>query len=221
MSAVAAYKTTLYVGGTSTAFTTEAMGGSGAGPYQLTDTAKRVWDPAVTPSFFDNGVPIVSGDISSIDYLFGKVTFTGSKVGPITVTGNYIPLLAVAQGKGFNLNQEADMLDATVFSTSPDRIFIPGLKQLSGSLSTFDTLLTDLDSGAPSWTWSAKFTAATTLFFEIDPGGVGTSKYRFWGLLPALTSEGEVDALIQGNLDFQMTPVLAADGTRITTAVGS
>ena len=221
MAAVAAYKTTLYVGGTSTAFTTEAMSGSGAGPYQITDTAKRAWDPTVTPSFFDNGVPIISADISSIDYLFGKVTFTGSKTGPITVTGNYIPLLAVAQGKGFSVARDTDMMDATVFSTSPDRIFLPGLKQLTATISTLDTLLTDLDSGAPSWTWAAKFDGTANLFFEVDPGGVGTAKIRFWGLLPGLGSEGEVDSLIQGNIDVQSTALLAADGTRISYSTGS
>jgi hypothetical protein len=221
MSAVPGYKTTLYVGGTSTAMSGEAMSGSGAGPYQITNTAKRWLDYSVALTFYDNGVAISAGDIASIDYFFGKVTFTGSKVGPITVDGNYMPLLAVAQGKSASLKFENDMLDATVFSTSPDRLFLPGLKQLSGSLGTLDTLLTDLDSGAPSWTWSAKFGGTSPLALEIDPGGAGTAKYRCWIYLPGLTSEGAVEDLIQGNLDFQSSAQTAANGDKLSFGVGS
>jgi len=37
----------------------------------------------------DNSVPIVAGDIASIDYVAGTITFTGTKVGPITADYSY------------------------------------------------------------------------------------------------------------------------------------
>jgi len=61
-----------------------------------TTATHRRWDPNATFTFYDNGVAIPSGDISSIDYGDGwggaKVTFTGTKTGPITYDGSYITM---------------------------------------------------------------------------------------------------------------------------------
>ena len=59
-----------------------------------TQSQERRWDPNATFTIYDNGVAIPSGDISSIEYGGGfggaKVTFTGTKTGPITYNGSYI-----------------------------------------------------------------------------------------------------------------------------------
>ena len=64
--------------------------------WHATDREHRRWDSNATFTFYDNAVAIPGGDISSIDYGDGwggaKVTFTGSKTGPITYDGSYITM---------------------------------------------------------------------------------------------------------------------------------
>ncbi len=220
MAGVAAHACGLQIGGTSTAVTGEAASGSGAGPWQITDATRRALDPAVVPVWYDNGVAISSGDIASVDYLFGKVTFTGSKTGPITADLSYIPLLTVARGKGFEINFETDMLDTTCFEDGADRTFTPGLKQLSVSIDTFDPLNTDMDPGGDTTSWASLFSGQTRCFLEVNPGAA-TQKLRAWGYVQSLGTSGEVDGLIEGAVQFSSTSLSAADGTRITYARGS
>ena len=212
MAEVAGYNTTVYVGGTATGMTAEAMTGSGAGPYQVTDTAKRVLDPADTFTFYDNGVAINSGDILSVDYLQGKVTFTGSKTGPITVTGDYLPLLAWASCRALDLNFVADMLDTSVFG-SQYKTSIQGMKEISGSAEILEALTTDLDSGGGSRSWAAVFAAGTQVVLSIIPGGSGTT--RCWAVLSEMTTTLSTGELVTYGFAFASVVVVAADGTRV------
>lgn len=214
MAEVAGYNTTVYVSGESAAFTTETMTGSGAGPYQIA-AAKRIWDPEGTFSFFDNGVAISSGDILSIDYLLGTVTFTASKTGPITATGDYLPRLAWLKCRGVTLDSAADSLDTSVFG-SQYKSSIQGMRELSGSAEVIEPLTTDLDSGADSRTWDAVFAGGTQVVLEISGGGVGG--IRFWAILLGTTTSISTADLVGYEFAFASVVVTADDGTRITPA---
>jgi hypothetical protein len=105
----AGYVASVLRNGTSTAFTTEAMTGSGA-TWQITDTTKRIWDRATLPT-------VSTGTISSINYLTGTITFTGTVSAP-TVTGRYFPTAALGCSNSFSLTQTSDTTDTTCFETA-------------------------------------------------------------------------------------------------------
>lgn len=216
----AGYNATVKLSGTSTAFTGAATTGA-ATTWQISDTSKQVLDPAVTPDWYDNGTPIVSGDISSVDYLTGTVVFTGSKTGPITADGSYLPLLTFAEARSVDLSLSADELDTTTFGSSW-RTRVHGLKSASGSLESLTLLSTDMDPGAGSRTLEALFTAGTVVLLEIDPTGSGAGyRYRFFATLFEAGSSGAVDALVTTSPTFTSQAVTAADGTVVTLTVSA
>jgi hypothetical protein len=212
-----AYNTTIEITGTSTAMTGEAMTGSGAGPYQVT-SAKRVFDPAVAFTFYDNGTAINASDILTVDYLFGKVTFTSSKTGPITVTGSYLPRLTFLEGRSVGISLDADELDTSVFG-SGWKNSTQGLMQLTVDVETLALLTADMDPGAGSRKLSSIFTGRTSVVLSVTPGGTG-SAYRAFVITPSEKEDAAVADLLKATATFKSTAPRAVDGTIVTPTIG-
>ena len=215
MAESAGYNCVATVTGTSTAFTAQAMTGSGAGPYQIA-SAKQVWDPEGTFTFYDNGVAISSGDILTVDYLLGKVTFTGSKTGPVTADGDYLPRLSWVKARSVSVSKVADKLDTSVFG-SQYKTSIQGMVEISGTAEVIEPLSTDLDSGGDSRTWDAVFDGGTQVVLEVLPDG--SKGLRFWAVLFGTTTNVNTAELVGYEFSFASVVVTADDGTRITPAV--
>lgn len=213
------YLTTVEITGASVAMTGEAMVGSGAGPYQVA-AAKRVLNAAVALTFKDNGVTISAGDISSIDYLLGKVTFTGSKTGPITVDGAYLPRLTLAESRSADLTLTADELDTTVFDSTGWRTSMQGLKKASGTIESLTLILTDLDPGAGSRKLSDLFTNGTQFVLSLIPGGSGDA-YRFYASLFEISEGASVEDLVNTSIPYVSQAVQAANGDWVTVSIGT
>lgn len=212
---IAAYNSVVNITGTSTAFTTEGFSGATT-TWQITVGTKRVWDPAVTPSFFDNGVAIAANEVSSINYLFGVVVFTGSKTGPITATGNYFPVWPVAEVREFNIQMSRNVLDSTVFTTSGTaKSKTAGLKDASGTIGSLDSLNTDIDTGGTSRKLFDVLNGATAVVLDIQPGGV-SNKWRFWITLDKEDLKAAVDDLVTSEIGWVLNPVKALDGTAVS-----
>lgn len=200
MGSIASYNTILKKSGTATAFTGEAMTGTGAGPYQMNTAAKRVLDRTTVPTFYDDGTPIVAGDIASIDYMFGKVTFTGAKTGPITVDGKYMPMTAIAQARGYSLSRARELLDDSAFESDGYRTHTVGLKDISITIAR-NALADDVGN-----TWQEFMTlmaAGTPIVIEIQPGGTG-SLHRGWFRVESTNQGGDVAALETEDLSFKL-----------------
>jgi hypothetical protein len=171
----AGYNAKLLASGTPVALTAEAMALVSGKTYQVTNTAKRTFNPLTTVSFFDNGVAIAVANILNVDYVFGRVTFVPgyTVVGAITVTGQYLPLTAIARANGFTLTQTAEAVDDTDFTTaqgnSGHRTFIPGLKTMS-------LALTGIYSGSNNW--RTLLTGRSQILIEINPDGTSKSVGR-------------------------------------------
>ena len=213
------YLTTVEITGASVSMTAEAMTGSGAGPYQVT-AAKRVFDASAALTFKDNGVTISSGDILSIDYLLGKVTFTGSKVGPITVDGAYLPRLTLAESRSADLTLTADELDTTVFNSTGWRSSVQGLKQASGTVESLTLIITDLDPGAGSRKLSDLFANGTRIVMSLIPGGSGDI-YRFYASLFELGEGAAVEDLVNTSIPYVSQSVQAANGDWVSVSIGT
>jgi hypothetical protein len=106
----AGYVASVLRNGTSTSFSDEAMTDLGGNVWQITDATKRILDRTATftPS---------TGTIASIDYLFGKITFTGTVVAP-TLSGKYFPTANLGCSNSFSLTQTSDTTDTTCFETA-------------------------------------------------------------------------------------------------------
>ncbi len=212
----AGYAVVIEVGGTPTAVTGEATTNVTGNIYQITSTAKRVWDPTVAIVVKDGGTPVTP---TTIDWMFGKVTLPAPPGGAVTVDVTYIPRLAVVLGKSMSLDVSTDALDASVFG-SRDRTYVAGLRTATCELSTYDVLTTDLDSGGDTWTWRSK-SDGTLILVSIDTSGVGTEYIRFWSRVTAANLAAAVDSIITGDLSLQSTAIIAADGSVVAVGYGT
>ena len=137
--ATAAYNTTIKIPGTSTMFSGEAMTLVSGTTYQITDPTKRVWDRSVTPTFYDGSSPIAAAGITSINYLFGKVTLASPPSGAVTVDGNYLPMVEATGIREHSFSLSADLLDKTTYENNEGyRRRMYALRDVSATLSGFD-----------------------------------------------------------------------------------
>jgi len=131
------------VSGTAVTFTDEATTTSDNKTYQITDTTKRVWDPAatITVEKSTDGItwtPVTSG--YTLDRLFGKVIFdTAQAAGTlIRVDGKYLPMADVVEAYQFTFTASRANLDRTRFQhTDIERA--PGLRDATGSVGIWHT----------------------------------------------------------------------------------
>lgn len=210
MGNYAGWQTTAKVSGTAASMTAEACTGATT-TWQITDTAKRVLDPSVTPTWYDNAVAISSGDISSVNYLTGTVVFTGSKTGPITVDADYYPMLSWASARMVEYTEEADELDTSVFG-SQQKSSIQGMKAISGNGEILERLDYDLDSGGDTQDWQSRYNDGVSVVLEITPGS-GTA--RFWAKLFTIGTQSATADLVTYSFGFASDVPTAADGTRV------
>ena len=213
----AAWVTTVGITGTSTTFTTEACSGATTA-WQITNTAKRVFDPAQALSWYDNAVLISGSDIVSVNWLTGQVVFTAGKTGPITVSGKYLPILTYTEARSAEVSIDAAALDASVFG-SQYHTYIQGLIDVSGSFENLALPGYDMDPGAGTRSLSAIAAAGTQVVLQISPDG-GTSFYKFWAVLFNLKTDAKVADLVVVSGDFKSVDVTAADGSHVNVSFG-
>ena len=114
----AGYVATLKKQGTSTSMTSEALENISGNLYKVTDASKNLWDKDVALVFNDgsSGNPVIpAGNIKTINHLLGQVEFLGAEAEPITVDGNFLPLVAFGKANSFTLTQTAETVDTTAF----------------------------------------------------------------------------------------------------------
>lgn len=190
----------IYISGTSTSFTGEAFTGSGAGPYTISDFDKNAWDYDTVPTFYDNAVAINAADILSIDYLFGKVTFTGSKTGPITADGDYFPLYSIANAHDTSMDFSRDIQEDTEFGDTA-KSKCPTLVDLSVSFSLYGVLDVDLDTTGDERKLHDVLINGTEILYSFAPKGAETEVYRAWLQIESESVSATVDGLVEGTVD--------------------
>jgi hypothetical protein len=209
VSATAAYSSTVKITGTSTAFSNEACTDLGDDTnFQITDTAKRVWDPtvALVVEVDDGGgYAVIPATDYTVDPLFGIVTFnTPLGAGDVVrVDGSYLPLLTVASAKSATIACTRDMLDGTTFDSAGQREKVPGLAMASGSLAGLWLATEDLDSGGGTRSLFAVLTEGTRVVLEINPAAV--LAFRAFVHFPDLSESASADGLIEGTLAWEST----------------
>jgi hypothetical protein len=205
------FSCTLKVSGAAVPVTAEACSSiSGANPnklYQVTNTARRIWDPSVAPIVKDGGVT-VSALLYTFDFLFGFIQFAGyTQTGAITVDGSYLPVASIAEVTEFSFNGKADLLDRTSYDSAGARQKVLGLVDSSGSLKMLSQLWDDLDPvTGGSQTMFAVFTSKTPKLLEFK---VGTYYLRWWVLLEGLSVSAAVAGLVETSATLAGSPQFA------------
>lgn len=204
----AGYQATIKKVGTSTAMTDEATTLVSGKTYQITNAAKRIINRTVNVVVEDNAVDHTA-DVESIDYLFGKVTFKSAYTvtGPVTVTGEYYPTVALGTAQSYTLTQSAEPIDTTDFATASSnggyKTHDPGLRTVSLELSGVYS-----DSNA----FPALLLNRTEVVIEVNPDGAAKSLARGFFRLTSARQSGNVGALEEDNLTFSLNVPLADSG---------
>lgn len=145
---IAAYGQSVSLTDSSTVDDNEAcafVSGAGAAKlYQVTNTAKRLWDPTV-PVVVKDGGTVVSAADYVFNYLFGFIQFTAHAVGgAITVSGSYLPIVPYANASKFDFTIKQTLVDTTFFG-SQAVLRTPTITDAEGTIEAFDSTLTILD----------------------------------------------------------------------------
>ncbi len=204
--ALAGHASRLKISGAAVAVVAEAMTSLGAGVYQITNTAKRILNPAAAtlPQFFDGGVPISSGNITALDLLFGKVTFSPAPAGVVTVTCEYLPVATLAAVKNFEFNADAGLVDATTYDSAGARAKVATLLDTSGMIEILSAPIDDIDPiTGGTQTLRALLNAGTPKLVEIQ---LGSYYLRWWVVLENLKTAAEVAGLVETTADVQGQP---------------
>lgn len=124
------------VSGTPTAFTDEATTVVTADKvYQITSSAKRVWDQTATITVKDGGVAVnATTDPYSINRLTGTVTFTNTTARTITISGTYLPMSTLAKVKNSSYSLTSVSLDDTTYDSAGWTERLTGLHDAEGTL---------------------------------------------------------------------------------------
>jgi len=201
----AGYQAKILQQGTSTAMTDESMTLVSGKTFTIDDDTKEIFDRNQTLTFDDAAVLVPEADIESVDYLFGTVTFTAGHTvtEPITVLGNYWPVVAVAGASSYTLTQTADTKQTTDFAVAQANggfhTFLPGLRSVALELTGFY----DLTNG-----FLVDLKAGTEVVVEINADGLGEASGSVArGFFKIIThgQSGDVGALEEETVEFRLT----------------
>jgi hypothetical protein len=199
---LAGYVADIKKAGTPTAVTAEAFTLVSGKTYQISNSAKEVWDATVVPVVKDGTTTVVSSNIASYDYLFGIVTLASSYSVTSNITANltYLPMAVFGKGQSFTLTQQADALDQTTYITAQaDGGYMtnaPGLRTVSLDIDgIYDVSADNI----------AQLQARSQYVIEINPDGNGKSVARGFFYLLSVNESGDVGANEVESLSFNLS----------------
>lgn len=201
----------LAINGTSTAFSQQAAAhvtGSAYTRYQVGATYRYI-DPmaAVTVEKSTNGgtnwSTVTSG--YSIEYAGGIVVFDVALGASdlVRVSGKYYTPTQWGQLLNWKLDLSADMVDTTVFESGGLKEFMPGLKEISGSVEGFWA------DGAQLATLVAGALVILVLYADY---GTAKRRYEGYGYLKKDAPEAAVDDAVKEACDFSMLRAYYREG---------
>ncbi len=154
----------------------EEIGSSKVWRMTSANAAFDLWDRNDTFVFneADSAAADITSDVVSINHLLGEVTFTSTHAAGVTVTGDYISLVAFGNANTFSLSQTAETTDTTSFEdaqgNSGFNVFAQTLLGASLELSGFYNVSNDFTN---------ILKGRAEIVIEINPDGkVATTENR-------------------------------------------
>lgn len=136
--AAVGYKALIKEQSSAIVFTDEATTTADDQIYQMTNTAKRIFDYDTDVVVEDGGSP--TAESYTLNRLNGTVTFTSVDAGRvITLTGKYVTLVDVVEAKEFSFDGALDMGDKTVFQNT-ERTYEPLLLSATATIGKFHSI---------------------------------------------------------------------------------
>ena len=153
--------------------------------YHITDAAKRILDPMVTPLVYDNNVLITAYHMHAP---VGEIHLDGAPTTPITISYSYYAQAEVAYAQNWSLSEDRAVLDITSLGDTVRTFVDAGIRSWNGS---FERLYD------ASQTWMARVVAGVPIamkFYTDQPSAlvyVGYVHPVNWGLTVPLDLEKE------------------------------
>ena len=203
-----AITSTVYITGTATALT-GACDSVSSKVYHVTDATQKVLDPDTAIVVSDGG-GVVAATAYTIDYMFGVITFDNAPSGTVTIAGKYLPLWAVATARGYEINDETELPDTTVFhATETCQQCMPTTRDCSGSLTRLDAGEIDYDTGGGSVKLRDLLIAATPKVLSITFGSSALT-WRGMVFFDSDSIKIDVKGVIEGTINWSVCRSTAA-----------
>lgn len=205
--AIAGYRAVVKLSGDSTAMVAEATTLSGGNTIaQITNTARRILNPAVAVTLKDNGVT-QAANTYTLNFLYGKASKTaGSFTGPVTIDASYLAMHSVAEGTSLSINCSREQLETSVFGTT-DKSYLMGLKSAEGSIESLALLSTDLDPGAGEIIIEDLFDDDVAKLLEVTLDPDLPKYWRGWVRFHGLNTEATVEDLVKSTVNWRTTSI--------------
>lgn len=211
MAATAGKFIRLKMSGAAVAFTNEATTDAGDHKsYQITNPAKRVFDPAiavVVQRSTDGGVSWGAAvGAYTLNRLSGTVTFASANGVSDQIrfaSGSYLPMTTIAEGKSFSFSAKANYADDTAFGDT-EIVRVQTQRMASGAIGMWW-----LDSS-----FLTLFLAGAQLVAEVAMASGSTPIVRAWALLTERSHDVAIAGLQEEPLSFEATQ--DADGRSYT-----
>jgi hypothetical protein len=204
------YVCTLKKSGTSTAMTAEGTTLISGG-YRINTAGRRLLDRSVQVNVFDGGVN-KNAFVDSVDFLNGIIYFlsTYTVTGAVTVTGNYLPLVTLGKFTSFTLTQSTSVIKDTNIPDAQtnggyDTFRVGGIRDVQIQLPTIF---------AAADAWDTALTTRGEYVIELNPDGISSSVARGFFKLFDDKQSGNVGALEDENLQFNLFVPLST-GTQL------
>lgn len=216
--AIAAYANTVKVAGASVAMTGEACSLVATKTYRVTNSAKRVLDPATAITVKDGGVTVAATNYT-VNHLFGIVTFGASYTvtGAVTLDAAYLPTLTFAEVREFSLSVQGSLADSTTLDSAGYVAKALTLKDFTASVTSLQSALYDNDPGAGSRIVADLAAAGTPVLIEAGAGGY---LFRGWAVIESYEEKGSLEGLLELSISLTGTAVATAAGGSVSFGWG-
>lgn len=177
------------------ALTDEATTASGNQIYTITNVAKRILDLA-TPVVVKVGGSVVTTGFT-IKYLTGQIVFNTVATRTVTVSGKYVLLTELAQGRSYSFTGTSDMLDKTVFKNA--------YRQFEAGLKTGTADITVLYADNYFYDWLMDSSVKVVEFYISD----ALAPIRFFAIVSDNSRNIPVEGLVDESITLQITKEIA------------
>lgn len=200
MSAV--YATLIYAVGAPVVINAEPCTSLGSGVYQITDALRRLLDPSVEISAYDDDDDS-EVEIAEINYFTGTVTLADGVVivGNVQVDAAYLTKELIGGSKAYNFELSGDIPEDTTFASA----------QASGGYKSRHYGLHDITVGIDRYDDLAhKFrnhrSARERVYIEVQPSG-GPQALKGWFIVETASAAGDVGSLEEESLSFNLASI--------------
>lgn len=229
MPAISAHAGTLSLAGEAASFENllaSRVGGALSPSFRVPADVRNRLDPAsdplveVSPSGLEQDFAPAARSSYAVDYLFGVITFNVAPASGsvVRVSGNYLPVSAVALIRSLSLSVSNDVVELQVLGDGYKRRAVT-LRDFSGEVSGIAPATTDFDSENGIPTFRSSLSSGAALLLEFGKGS--DEIFRAWVKVPELSHKLTPGALYEHTAKFVGHAFKAGSGEFVAWGYGT